>query len=139
MALSLRDMTPGTIVDHWYKKNDDDTWEQRPLIRRGVVVEVDGNGHDQCARLMVKFSVDPKVKPEEVAPAELVKVLPANSRKARRILKRVLGQSDDVGAEFVARQAPVVPRLDNPFREMMKAPSAIVLPKEEDAEEGEEA
>lgn len=105
MALNILDCVVGTIVDHrWQMVNDDDRpdsrWhlERRDVIRRGIVVDVNGDVHVGVKSLMVKF--DPNSPAEEVPLCELDRVAKANSRIARLALARVTGKIVGPGARF---------------------------------------
>ena len=96
MGLALEDMRPRTIVDRVWK------WENgklkpRPEIRRGIIVNVEGDIDQQSVTgVFVKFKKGEKE--EKVDPAELAKVFPHTSKPAREAWRRLMGGPREVGS-----------------------------------------
>lgn len=134
MSLSALDCKTGTIVDWTWERREDGKRISRPLIKRGIIVKVDGEGSDSVSNIMVKF--DMNQEPVKVDSGELVRVYPATSRIAREAYRRIMGLPKHVGAEFAARKAPARARLQDSMALTAKPGQGVVRP-EEDAEESE--
>lgn len=131
MALSIKDMVKGTIVDHTYEydANARET-NLRPVRRRGIVIKVDGVAQDAVTALYVLFK--PGTEPEKVPPRELVRVYPYNSKVARKAYARITGTGDSVGAEFTEQRARIRPRAEDSLSLTKRAPQAVVEPENDD-------
>jgi hypothetical protein len=137
MGLSIKDCVKGTIVDWTYKYDPDERAEElRPVRRRGIIRRVVGT-NDAIAEVWVQFRGD---KLENVAPRELVRVFPYNSKPARRALAALEGTAGGVGSEFEdglaltprVKQAVVEPEYDNPDPMIESQGEPIVIPDTED-------
>lgn len=126
MPLSIPDCTPGTIVDHTYERVDGRT-VLRPVRRRGIIVEVDGNGTDSVSRIAVQFK--PDTKPENVAPAECDRVLHWEHPKARQAFDKVRGISRVVGAEFEEKVVKPRPKVEDALGLTARQPRGPVAPE----------
>lgn len=133
MSLSALDAKVGTIVDHMEEHHEDGRRTVRPIIRRGIIVKVDGENSDSVSNIMVKFSVDGQ--PEKVSGGELVRVYPSTSRVAREAYRRIMGLPRHVGAEFQAKKAPVRARIQDAMALTAKPGQGIVRDEEQEAEE----
>lgn len=130
MALSALDARVGTIVDWTEEHFEDGRRVARPIIRRGIIVKVDGEGSDSVSNIMVKFSVDGK--PEKVGGGELVRVYPHTSRVAREAYRRIMGLPKHVGAEFQSKKAPARARVQDAMALTPKPGQGVVRPEEEE-------
>lgn len=131
MALAIKDMVKGTIVDHTFEYHANEReLALRPVRRRGIIVKVDGVANDAVTAVYVQFR--PDKEPEKVAPRELVRVLPWNSKPARRALARITGQQETVGAEFQERLAPVRPRAEDSLALTPRRGQAVVEPENDE-------
>lgn len=131
MALAMKDMVKGTIVDHrWVFDPEAQTTEYRPVTRRGIIVRVDGDITTGVGKVWVKFKAD---KPaEEVAPRELDRFMQWNHKKARLALARLEGRSDSIGGEFTEKRAPVRPKHQDALALTPKKPQMLVEPEEDE-------
>lgn len=133
MALAMKDMVKGTIVDHrWIYDENDQTTEYRPVTRRGIIVKVVGDITTGVAEVWVKFKATEKA--EKVAPRELDRYMPWNAKKARQALARIEGRSDSVGGEFEERRAPVRPKHQDALALTPKKAQAVVEPEEDEVD-----
>jgi hypothetical protein len=98
-------------VDHAHEKREDGKIVQRDLIRRGIIVKVNGEGTDSISNVYVKFKVDDD--PENVKPCELDVAFPATSRKAKEAYRRVMGMPKNLGVEFKARKSDARRRIED--------------------------
>lgn len=130
MALSALDARVGTIVDWVEEHFEDGRRIQRPIIKRGIIVKVDGEGSDSVSNIMVKFSVTGDA--EKVGGGELVRVYPSTSRVAREAYRRIMGLPKHVGAEFQSKKAPVRARVQDSMALTAKPGAGVVRPEEED-------
>jgi hypothetical protein len=135
MALAMKDMVKGTIVDHTHVYNEDDRREElRPIRRRGIIYKVVGDATSGgVSEVWVMF----KGKPEKVAPRELVRVYPHTHPVARKAWRRLTGTHEEVGAEFEERRAPVKPRLQDDLGLTPRRRLAVVDPGDDSDDEGE--
>lgn len=133
MALSIKDMVKGTIVDHTYAFDENSqSMELRPVRRRGIIVRVDGMAQDAVTALYVLFKRGQE--PEKVAPRELVRVYPWNSKVARKAYARITGTGEGIGAEFEERRAPIRPRVEDSLALTRRAPQAVVEPENDEVD-----
>lgn len=133
MALAMKDMVKGTIVDHrWVYDENDATTEYRPVTRRGIIVKVVGDITTSVAEIWVKFKSD---KPaEKVAASELDRFMPWGHKKARAALARIEGRGDSVGGEFEERRAPVRPKHEDGLKLTPPKPQMLVEPEEDEVD-----
>lgn len=134
MGLNLIDCKVGTIVDHTFDIGPDEKRRLRQIRRRGIIVKTTGNGFDSITDIEVQFK--PDAQPEKVLAKELVRVYPATSKVARRALAKIRGQHEQVGAEFVERQAPIKPKLQDAMA-LTKGKASPFVEPEEGSEEAE--
>jgi len=126
--LSIIDCRVGTIVDHTHERREDGKIVLRPVRRRGIIVDIVGNGTDSVTGVKVKFKIDQE--PEAVDSGELVRVYPATSRVAREAYRRIMGQPKHVGAEFAEKKVLVRPRIQDSLALTEKAGAPpVVIPQ----------
>lgn len=132
MALSMKDMVRGTIVDWTYRYDAEERIEElRPVRRRGIIVRTVGV-QDAVTEVWVQFKNDSK--PEKVPARELIRVFPFNHRVSRRALARISGTSESVGGEFEERRAPVRPRVEDSLALTPRRPAAVVEPEHDEVD-----
>lgn len=136
MGLSLLDCEEGTLVDHTFERREDGKLVSRDIIRRGIIVKVEGNRKDQVSAIHVKFSM--AGEPELIRGDELVRFLPAISRQAREAYRRITGTPKHVGAEFTARKSSVRRKIQDPLALTPKKREGMVAEEYKDEEEGDE-
>ncbi len=108
MALAMKDMVKGTIVDWRYKYDPDErTEELRNPWFRGIIMKVVGDTTTSVSEIWVQFGDGEK--PIKVAARELTRYLPWNSKRARREFARLSGNRELSGI-FESRPARVKPR-----------------------------
>lgn len=133
MALAMKDMVKGTIVDHrWVFDSDDQTTEYRPVTRRGIIVKVEGDITTGVEAVWVKFKPDQKA--EKVPPRELDRYMAWNHKKARQALARLEGRSDSVGGEFTEKRAPIRPKHQDALALTPRKQQAVVEPEEDEVD-----
>lgn len=133
MALAMKDMVKGTIVDHrWVYSEEDQTTEYRPVTRRGIIVKVDGDITTGVDAVWVKFKADQKA--EKVSPRELDRYMQWNHKKARQALARLEGRSESIGGEFTERRAPVKPKHQDALALTPKKQQMLVEPEEDEVD-----
>ena len=137
MGLSILDCEVGTIVDHTFERREsDEKIIPRDMIRRGIIVKVEGNQQDSVTALWVKFKMDGEA--ENVRGDELVRVYPANSKIAREAHRRIIGAPKHVGAEFTARRSSVRRKIVDPLALTPRKKEGMVAEEynPEEADEG---
>lgn len=128
MALAIKDMVRGTIVD-WREKYDPE--ERQTTLRdpwmRGIIVRVVGAANDAVSEVWVKFRDDEdEIK---VSPRELTRYLPWNSKRARRELARIEGNRELIGTIYDQRPAKVKPKGVDRLGLTNKPAPAVVQPE----------
>lgn len=114
MALTLRDLHLGGIVDWVSEWGEDGKERPRDMILRGIIVKMDGSAIEQSVtKLYVCFGDKHgkpievngmKVKAVEVKAAELAPVFDHESKESKIAWRRIFGQSVNVGSEFAAKK-----------------------------------
>lgn len=114
MALTLRDLYVGGIVDWVSEWGEDGKERARDTILRGIIVKMDGSALEQSVtKLYVCFGDKHgkpievngvKVKALEVKAAELAPVYDHESKESKIAWRRIFGQSVNVGSEFAQRK-----------------------------------
>lgn len=135
MPLSISDMRLGTVVAHAWEVGKDEITRPRDKIRWGLIVKVVGNAKDQVDEVWVKFN--PKKDAEEVKPAELDRVYPAQHRSAKDAWRKWGLESHIDGDEFADRPRPVRRPVEDALGIGKRKKSALVAPPE-DQEQFEE-
>lgn len=133
MALAMKDMVKGTIVDHTYVYDPNErTTDLRPIRRRGIIVKVIGDTTTSVSEIWVKFKAD---KPaEKVAARELDRFMPWNHKKARAALARLEGRSESIGGEFEERRARIKPKAQDALGLTPRKQQMLVEPEEDEVD-----
>lgn len=114
MALTLRDLHLGGIVDWVSEWGEDGKERPRDTILRGIIVKMTGSQVEQSVTdLHVCFGDKHgkpievngvKIKAVNVKAAELAPVFDHESKESKIAWRRLFGQSVNVGAEFAQRK-----------------------------------
>ena len=138
MALSIRDCVEGTIVDHAFEQREGDgEIVPRDVIRRGIIVRVEGNKHDSIQAVYVKYKADGDE--EKTPPCELNRFLPSHHRVAKEAYRRITGAPRHVGAEFTSRKGVVRQRLQDNLALSVPKGNPVVKPEYDESSEGDES
>ena len=135
MALSLKNLNVGTIVDRVSEWGEDG--KERPLdtIRRGLIVKMEGSPQEQnVGKIWVTYGKGhgktteirgKKIDVVESKASELVEVYDHESKEARIAWRRIFGMPVNVGSEFAQRK--------NQSRRKIVKDDLALTPKPKDA------
>jgi hypothetical protein len=114
MALSLKNLFVGTIVDWVSEWGEDGKERPKDKRRRGIIVKMEGSAVEQSVgKVWVYFTeregdkVDvqgKKIRAIEVKASELVEVYDYESKESRVAWRRIFGMPVNVGAEFAQKK-----------------------------------